>query len=200
MTAQGHGFFREGRLEGYTYTVKNLLSFRDNALEATDVVLTTPEALASFLGFLAGHRAFFTNARWPSAPGSALLLSLPEPWQYTLKLEEHWLLRIVSVPAALTQRGYPTHLQGALDIEVEDPWLESNSRRWRLQLSNGQATLEQGGEGSLRLDVGALASLYSGFVSAHDLHLAGRAKGNAETLNRASAFFGGWTPQLLDFF
>jgi predicted acetyltransferase len=201
MTAQGYGFFRHEQLEGYTYLVKHPgSSLQDNCLEASDLVLTSPDALSTFQGLLAGHRAFFTSARWPSPPASALLLSAPEPWLFKLSLEEHWMLRIVSLEQAVAQRGYPSHVKGLLHLEVDDPWFAGNSGRWVLQADSGSAALERGGSGSLRLDVGALASLYTGFLSAESLALAGRASGDADSLALASAIFGGWTPELADFF
>jgi predicted acetyltransferase len=173
---------------------------QENTLEATDVVLTTPDALATFLGLLAGHRAFFSSARWPSTPSSALLLAMPEPWLFKLSLEEHWLLRIVHLPQAISQRGYPAHVQGQLHLTVDDPWFADNSGPWTLQVDNGKAVMARGGRGDLRLDIGALASLYSGFSSAENLALAGRIAGDASALALASSFFGGWTPELADFF
>jgi len=200
MTAQGYGFYRDNTLEGYTYLVKHQRTLQDNSLEATDVVLTTADALATFLGLLAAHRAFFTSACWPSPPASALLLSATEPWQFSLRLEEHWLLRIVSLEQAITQRGYPSNLSGELHLDLQDPWFPENSGRWVVRVEQGAATIEAGGRGDLNLDIGALASLYTGFLSAESLALASRAQGSREALARASAIFGGWTPELADFF
>lgn len=201
MTAQGYGFYRDGVLEGYAYVVRHPgHSMQTNTLEATDVVLTTPDALSTFLGFLAGHRALYTHARWPSPPASALLLNIPDPWQFKLTLDEHWLLRIVNLQAALQQRGYPDHLQHELHLQVADPLLQENEGRWLLRVHDGEATVEPGGEGHLELDIGAMASLYTGFLDAHQLHLAGRAQGQTQALQTATTIFGGATPQLADFF
>ena len=201
MSAHGYGFYRNNSLEGYTYLVRHPgYSAQTNTLEATDVVLTTPDALLTFLGLLAGHRALFTHARWPSTPASALLLNIADPWQLKVTLDEHWLLRIVNLQAALQQRGYPDHLQLDLHLQVEDPLLLKNAGRWLLRVCNGKATVEPGGEGRLELDIGALASLYTGFLDAQQLHLAGRARGQSQALQTATTIFGGATPQLADFF
>lgn len=200
MTAQGYGFYRAGRLEGYAYLVKHSASFRDNFLEATDVVLSTPDALTTYFGLLAGHRAFFTSARWPGTPTCPLLFSLPESWQYKLALEEHWMLRVVSLQQALLQRGYPAHLKGELHLQVDDPWFADNSGPWVLEVAGGEGAASRGGRGDLKLDIGSLASLYTGFLSAEKLALAGRASGSPDALALASAIFGGWTPELADFF
>lgn len=201
MTAQGYGFYRDGVLEGYTYLIRHPGgSLQSQSLEASDVVLTTPDSVSTFLGLLAGHRSFHTSARWPSTPASALLLCIAEPWQMKVTLDEHWMLRIITLKTALEERGYPEHLNLQLHLDLDDPWFESNQGRWLLEVSQGRAHLQRGGEGHLKLDIGAMASLYTGFLSAHQLHLAGRAHGSAETLQAASTIFGGQPPQLADFF
>lgn len=200
QVAEGFGFYREEALEGYCYWVKELQGFRDNSLEATDLVLTSADAATTFLGLLSGQRPFFHSARWPSGPSSPLLLRLSEPWQYTLKLDEHWMLRIVSLVDALTQRGYSEHLKVELHLHIEDPWLEENRGRWILKVEGGKGKVESGGRGDLQIDIGALASLYSGFASSQDLLLAARLAAAPEILERADQIFGGCPPQLLDFF
>lgn len=200
-TAQGYGFYRDGQLEGYTYLVKELGDFKHNALEASDLVLTTPDALQTFLGLLAGHRAFFTHARWPSPPASPLLLALPEIWQYSLKLDEHWMLRLVHLPKALSERGYPAHLRGELHLQIDDPWFEENSGRWTLQVEDGEAVVRRGGDGHLGLGIGSLAALYTGFLGAESLALAGLLEGPAEQQALATRLFGSdGPPDLPDFF
>ncbi len=197
--ATGYGFYRGPVLEGYIYLVRESSSL-ERSLEVTDVLVTTPDSVSTLLGFLAGHRAVVQKARWPSLAISPILMSMKEPWQYSVRLSEHWMLRIVDLGQALTQRGYPQQLRLELHLSVDDPWFEENSGAWVLTVQDGRGVLERGGRGDLKIEIGALASLYSGFISAEDLRLTGGADGNAETLALASSVFGGVTPQLLDFF
>ena len=198
-TARGYGFFDKDELHGYTYLVRKSSGLSENSFEATDVVLTTPEATDTFLGFLAGHRALFQTTVWPTSPNSPVFFKLRERWNYDLRLDEHWMLRITHLEEALKQRGYPEQLEAELHLEVEDPVLPENSGRFCLRLSQGRATVEPGGRGDVRLDVGGLAALYTGFSSAENLAVAGRAQGSPEFLALASRIFVG-APEMTDFF
>lgn len=201
MTAKGYGFYRGSTLEGYTYLVSSAgQGFTDGTLEASDLCLTSADAVATFLGLLAGHRAFFTTARWPSAACSPLLFLLDEPWSYQMTLNEHWMLRLVHLQKALEGRGYSPHLQGELHLSVDDPWFPQNHGEWVLEVSGGEAHLRRGGRGDLSVDIGSLAALYSGFASAQELYLAGRLRAEGEAITLATALFGGPAPELVDFF
>ncbi len=199
-TAQGFGFYRGEELEGYTYLIKDSAGFSDNSLEATDLLLTTPDAVSTFLGFLAGHRAFFVTATLPSAASSEILMSFNEPWQFKVRLHEHWLLRIVNVKKALEERGYQRGAAGELHLAIEDPWFPDNNAFFMLEVQNGRGKVTPGGRGDLKLDIGSLAALYTGFLTAEKLALTGRTGGPSETLELATHLFGGAAPELLDFF
>ncbi len=201
MTARGFGFFREGSLEGYAYLVtESGQGFQDNTVEASDLCLTTADAVATFLGLLAGHRAFFTTARWPSPPCSPLLLLMEEPWSYKVTLHEHWMLRIVHLAGALIERGYPEHLEEELHLRVEDPWFADNSGDWVLRVRHGKTEVHPGGKGDFRIGIGPLASLYSGFASPEVLRLSRRLEAPEEAMLTAARLFGGAIPELADFF
>lgn len=201
MTAKGFGFYRGDRLEGYTYLLTALgQGLEDNVVEASDLCLATSDAVTTFLGLVAGHRAMYKLARWPSAACSPLMFFLEEPWSYQLRLHEHWMLRIVHLEAALTQRGYREDLREELHLRVDDPWFVSNSGDWVLQVEHGQADLRPGGRGELAVGIGALASLYSGFASPQALHCAGLLTAPEEAQRAAWRIFGGQTPELADFF
>ena len=199
--ARGFGFFRGESLQGYTYLLTETgQGFQDNTVEASDLCLTTADAVATFLGLLAGHRAFFTTARWPSSACSPLLMLMEEPWSYRLRLDEHWLLRIVDLAAALTERGYPEGVSEQLHLRVEDPWFADNSGDWLLKVEQGRAELSRGGRGEFVLGIAALASLYSGFASPRALRCAGLLTAPEATEGAAWRIFGGAAPELTDFF
>lgn len=198
--AEGYGFYEGGILRGYTYVVREPQGFRDHVMEATDVVLTTPESVATFLGLLTGQRPFFKTARWPSPPGSALLLALTEPWQYRLQMEEHWLLRIVHLEAALSSRGYPPEVREELTLEIVDPWLAANSGPWRLSIEHGQGYVSRASSAEVCLPIGTLAPLFSGFVGARELWLTGQLQASPENLQKLERMFVAPAPELHDFF
>lgn len=197
---QSFGFFRGSTLEGYATILRLPQGHERSVLEATDVVLTTPDALTAFLGLLAAHRTFFTQASWPSAPDDPVLMSMPEPWAYKLELHEHWMLRIVHLESALEQRGYPRNIQETLCIEIEDVWLSTNAGPWTLHLKDGSLKVQRGGTPDTKIDIGALASLYTGFSSPESLALTGRLQGSKEAQKALGGLFAGPAPHLNDFF
>ncbi|MFA5506114.1 MAG: GNAT family N-acetyltransferase [Vulcanimicrobiota bacterium] len=199
VKAERFGFFSGSRLEGYVYWIRSESKGTDNELQITDLVLTKAEAEQTFLGFLAGHRAMFSKARWTCPSSFSWLLALEERWQYSMKLHEHWMLRIVHLEKALAERGYPGGLEGELHLEIEDPLLPENSGRWLLKVKGGVGEIQSGGEGTLKMGIGTLAPLYSGFLSAAQLRGSGRLEGPDEQLVLADGLFRG-KPHLADFF
>ena len=69
-----------------------------------------------------------------------------------------------------------------------------------LDVADGAAHVREGGDGRVKLDVTALAPLYSGFLSGETLALAGRVAGSADELALASAVFAAPAPTMLDKF
>lgn len=196
---QAVGFFGSQGLEGYVFYRRVAGANGTSSLHLSDWLLTTPAARETFLGYLVGHRAIFDTAEWQAAECMPFLLDLPEKWSFSLTLMEYWMLRVVDLSAALQQRGYPAGLQGELCFELRDKALPENQGTWTLQVADGRGTLSAGGTPEVSLDAGALASLYSGFMSAQQLAVAGRLEGTAEGQDKASRIFSG-KPVLWDFF
>ena len=88
------------------------------------------------------------------------------------------MLRIADLSAALEARGYAPQLQADLHLEVTDPLVPENSGPWQLTVRGGRGVVRRGGEGRLRLDIGVLAALYTGY-GRPELLSAGRPHGRA---------------------
>lgn len=196
---EGVGFFQGQQLQGYAYFVRSEFRGLENEMQLSDLVLTTYAAQQTFLGFLAGHRAFYTKASWRTPASTPLLLDLNEPWNYKVQLEEHWMLRILDIKQALESRGYPQELQGELTLEIDDPLISENSGQWLLKVADGRGELSPGSKDGITTDIKSFASLYSGFLSAQQLKLGGRLDGEASSIDFADKVFRG-EPRLSDFF
>lgn len=189
-------FARDGATEGYLVYSQ---AGREDPLILHDWACLTRDAAATLLAFLAADRAMTTAARFFGSPQEPLLHLLPEP-RATVARRLELLLRIVDVPAALAARGYPTLLAAELPLAVEDALLPENTGRFLLRVAGGRGTVEPGGAGTCRLTIRALASLYSGFLTPHDLALLGDLTAPAGDLAAASAIFGGPPPWLGEMF
>ena len=132
-------------------------------------------------------------------PDPPLLLLLPEQ-DVTPQRELRYMIRLIDAAAAVAARGFPP-LSVTVDLTVADRQCDWNDGRWRLTVDGGEGRLERGGGGDVRLGIGALSSLFSGYASAGALVqaglLAGEAAGDVAALDAA---FAGPRPWLIDFF
>lgn len=186
----------DGALEGYV----SLRQARPNrTLVAQDAVATTTRSARALLAFLSHHQSVADSVVFPDAPQGALHKLIAANGARIEPPAEEWLLRVVNVQAALEQRGYPP-LDARFEIEVEDSALPENSGRYVFELANGHARVRSGGDGRLRLDVRALAAIFSGFSHPSELEAVGLLRGSARDIALFGAVFAGPRPTLLDSF
>lgn len=168
-------------------------------ITVADVMVRTPAAGRRVVRMLADHRSIATHARLAGGPGDPLLLLLREE-RLEVASALRWMLRIVDVRAALEQRGWHAAASAEVHLDVRDPILRENARRWVLEVDRGRARVREGGSGAIGIDVRGLAALYSGFLTAEDLRVAGLCDGDDDALSRASALFAGPAPFAVDRF
>lgn len=169
-------------------------------LRVSDLVALTPAALARIWTFLADHRSLARHVHWRGGPDDPSLLLLPEQ---TWRPEEalRWLLRIHDPVAALTARGWPVGVRGEAHFEIADATIPANARRYALRVADGRAEVEpDAGDGTLKMDIRALAPLYTGLHSASALRRAGRIEAPASAAAAADALFASPHPFLSDRF
>jgi predicted acetyltransferase len=196
-----YGFLVEGAsgVEGYVYLVRRRKADFKQELSLTDFVAITPAAGRKLLGFLGEHRSLAVEVVWTGGPSDPLLFLLREQ-TYQVKLLFHWMLRVLDVPAALEARGYPTGVSGTLHLEVADDLFNDNCGNFILEVSGGTGHVRRGGNGLMRLDVRALAPLYTGFLSPEALRSVGALVADDATVRLATALFCGPAPALPDMF
>ena len=195
--------------EGYIYFTQQRGRNKPYSLRVYDMLGVTPAATRRLLSFLAEHRSVGEEVLWLGSPCDSIIAALPEnAWKIRLNL--HWMLRIVDVKAALEARGYAPTASGTLQFEIEDDVLEANAGTWTLEVKNGNATVNRADSAAatshrhtpaLRVTTRALAPLYTGFMSAHELATLGWIKArNDESLALANGLFAGAMPCMSDGF
>jgi predicted acetyltransferase len=105
-------------------------------------------------------------------------------------VRDHLWIRLVDLPTALSQRGYPA--SGSLVLEVADPFCPWNEGRWRLQADPDGAECRAAAAGDdvqLRLDAAALGPVFLGGASIARLTRAGRVEGDRASLRLADRMF-----------
>jgi predicted acetyltransferase len=184
--------------QGYIIFQQNRVK-QDAVLDIRDWVALTPAAANSLWTFIADHRSQLTVARWCSGAIDPLTLFLPEQIVKSW-FAKYWMLRIVDVRQALQQRGYPTHLQLELHLQIEDDVLGENNGSFILSVAEGKGTVTLGGKAEMKLHIRGLAPLYTGFFSPYQLQLAGYLDATESALAIATQLFGGSSPWMPDFF
>jgi predicted acetyltransferase len=164
-----------------------------------DVVALTPQAARGMLTFFADHRSMGKEVMWCGPLADPLTCLLPEQ-DHRVKNMERWMLRIVDVPKALAMRGYPEGVDGELHLEVWDDVVSMNQGRWVLRVNGGRGEVAPGGRGDMKLAVAGLASLYSRFLTAHELAAIGFLAAPPAALAAAARLFAGPEPWMPDFF
>lgn len=133
-------------------------------------------------------------------PENPLLLLLPEQ-DLEPGLELRYMARLLDVERAIAARGFAPGLDVTVDVTVDDPIIDENAGRWRLSVHGGAGRATRGGDGDVRLDIGALSSLFTGWAPPNTLRLAGRLSGGSpDDLAALKAMFGGTTPSTQFFF
>jgi predicted acetyltransferase len=196
--ARAFGVAGPGGLCGYVF-LRAGSSHVPFELLLSDFVSTGVEAFQSLLAFFADHRTTADRAIWHGSPVDARLLGVPE-LVIQSAVDDYWMLRLVDVRAALLGRGYPP-VDATLAFQVEDELLPDNSGRHCLSVRAGVPEVEgHGAAPSVRLGVGALAALYSGFASPWELRIAGKLEADDAVLAMLGLLFAGPAPGMSDYF
>lgn len=164
-----------------------------------DWAATSLEAMQSIWGLLYQQRAQVDWVQWAGGAVDPLALALPEQ-QVQGREQSQWLLRILDLHQAMTQRGYSLALDGDVHFDITDKQIPANNGRFVLTVQGGQGQLAQGGRGDLAIDIAHLPALFTGLRTAQELEAMGLIQGSAAVLPLATALFSGPAPWMPDFF
>ena len=193
----GVGAWKGKRLEGY---IRYQPEWKNRTLRITAFAAATPAASLRLLTYLVDHRSQIEMAIWCGNPADPLFLQLGDP-AYRVKLEDHWMLRIVDVPEALGDRGYGKGVEAAIHLDVRDDLVRDNHDRFVLEVSGGRGYVRRGGRGAIRIDIRGLASLYTGHVNALDLlEMTSYLEATRAQVQALQAVFAGPVPWMADGF
>lgn len=195
--------FEHGKeLAGYAYLARRRPQATRQEIFLSDFVCNGREAAETLVALLATHRSLADHASWFGRADDPLFLLLEESVAPHLgvQLSMPWMTRMVDAPGALEARGYSPALSATLGFELADPLLAHNRGRFRLRVERGRAKVEKGGRGDLRLDVRALAALFTGHSSASTLASVGRIEGSDGAIALADGIFAGPPPAMPDMF
>ena len=190
-----------GSIEGYI--MYRHTSAADQAfgfgIAVMDVIADDRDVALALWKLVASSSTMVRQVSVVGPPEDPLLLLLPEQ-DLSTRHDLRWMLRLVDAPGAMAARGFRP-VSVAVDLEIDDRHCEWTRGRWRLSVEGGEGRLEPGGDGSVRIGIGALASLYSGYAAAGTLAATGMLHGATEAdVAALDAAFSGPTPWMSDFF
>lgn len=190
---------RAGAVEGFVSVHQERAPSGSLELELFDCWATTPAGARGLWDFLREHRAQAEAFACEASPADPLWFWLTNQDRQPVRAGA-FMLRVVDVAGALTARGYPVGVRGALHLRVRDALIPGNDGAVVLHVADGAGGVEAGGRGDLDCDVAALAPLYTGHASASQLVSAGRCRGTPAALALADAAFAGPQPWMADQF
>jgi len=171
-------------------------------LDVELVVGADGPALTDALAFL-GANGTTADQVVTTLPARLLARHLPEASRTRPQLDWPWMLRLVDLPGAMAARGWPAGITLEVHLDVAASPVagpDGASGRWVLAVHDGAATCTPGGDGTVALGAGDLASLYAGGVDPAALASDGRLVGaDATLLSTLRAAFAG-EPTLPQFF
>jgi predicted acetyltransferase len=170
-----------------------------DTLIVQEAIATTPRAAQAALALMSHHKSIAEWVVFPDGPQGPLHKLISGNQARLEATSKEWLLRLTDVPAALAQRGYPP-LDAELQLDVVDESMPENAGRYVLRLSAGTPRVTIGGEGRIRLDVRALAAIFTGFCHPKEMQSAGLLHAEPDDLARVGAVFAGPAPFILDTF
>lgn len=170
-----------GAIEGYLYLAQTRKPNGRQDMDLTDLVFTTARAGRRLLAFLEDFSSIADDITFHGGPTHPALMLISEQ-RATVSVKLQWMLRVVDVKRAFEARGYPLSMQGETHLDVRDDLIPANQGRWVVRVEGGRATVGAGGRGDLKLGIGALAPLYSGYMSVEQLVAAGFAEGNTTSV------------------
>jgi predicted acetyltransferase len=194
---------RAGVLTGYL--VYGHTTTRDDqafyTLDVKEIVGRDVDTLRALWHVLGSNASAATTAELVLAPQDPLELALPERAMRPAPTPWRWMTRLVDPAAAVAARGWPAHVRGVCHLTITDPLWPDAGGAFTFELADGEASLTRGGDGHVAVDVGALASWFTGYSSPVTLARAGRLSGATEAdlavLDVATA---GRTPWVRTFF
>ena len=146
-------------------------------LTVEEAIGSTPRGTREIWRYLFEVDLVRTLKTWRLPADHPLFLLSAEPRRLGTTVSDGLWLRIVDVPSALQGRTYGIdgHGSGGLTLDLRDEYCPWNAGRWRLDVSDGHATVARtSSEADLSLAANDLGSLFLGGFTATALAGAGR--------------------------
>jgi predicted acetyltransferase len=151
------------------YDFKSLGGDWDREMVVQDMVWLDEAARHEIYAFIGNHDSQAIQVFWQGEPGDEFFARLPDPRQAQIRLEPGYMIRLLDVERALTERAYPLEAKGNLSFGVQDKLFEWNANRtFRLAVEGGEAAVNVApgaADPDFSCDVATLGQIYAGYLS-----------------------------------
>lgn len=129
-------------------------------------VANTDTALWSLLSYVRRFAGLGKWFQWSGPPNDPIGL-LVDDQSLAIDLHYRWMLRLLDVPTAFEQRGWPP-IDAEAVFAVDDPMFPHNAGPWRLLVEHGSASMSRVEQGPRPISIGTLSSMFTGYLRAPD--------------------------------
>jgi predicted acetyltransferase len=112
-----------------------------------------------------------------------------------------WMIRIIDIERAISQRGFSPCLAGDVVVEITDPLFKHNNTRWHISVANGKGTATQtDAPAKASMDIGSFAPIFTGYSTATQMHNSDRLQADSNAIKILDGLFNAPTPVMADVF
>lgn len=173
---------------GTGYVTYRQEGFDPQTLHVIELIGTSPDAEKALWEYLFGVDLVGPIKAWNRPTDDLLRWWLTDPRKAVTKRDDALWIRVLDVERALTGRRYRG--TGTVTIGIEDEICPWNTGTYRLDVEDGQATVERSSDDAdMWLDPWALGTIYLGGQSVTTLQQAGRLSGADEAIVLADQLF-----------
>ena len=183
----------------FSYTHVEARLAVDFGLSCSALAATTGPALRSLLSYFRGFRGVGQWVEWAGPPADPISLLIPEQ-RLEVPFRFAWMERLLDVPAAFAQRGYPG-IDAEAVIAVADPMFPENAGPWRITVRDGAAEVTPApSTGPRPIPIGMLSSMFTGYLRLPDAVRLGHLDAEDPAVDALSRMLDGPDPWLPFFF
>lgn len=113
---------------------------------------------------LASYQPLARTVRFVAPPQAALPHLLGEREVRPAGAGWAWMSRFVDAAAAIAARGYPEEAAAEIELDIVDELAPWNAGPYVLGVKDGSGRLEPGGAGTVRVTIGHLTAIYTGWA------------------------------------
>jgi predicted acetyltransferase len=172
------------------------------SVNCRDLVWTDQASARALVGYLAGNAGLGMDWLWYGPVPEPLTMMAGRQDAIAVQSTMVWMSRLIDVQSALRARGYPCTLNGSIELGIADSTLPSNAGCLHLEWREGKLRIDPAPRAAVRLDVEALAPIFTGRLPARDAVRLGLIGGATERdiAMLEAAFLGPSPPWLIDVF